>query len=111
MAAQVEWSAHPTLAALLANRREGGAALVAPASREVTLAIPGPVFSSVGAATAFVPFPVNRADVPTRGLLPSPFVEELATPPEPPATESSLVPFCPPNGPMGWSSRDDAGET
>ena len=81
------------------------------ASREVTLAIPGPVFSPVGTATTFVPFSANRAEVPVGGPLSSSSVEELTMPPGPPVMEGSLVPFCPPSGPLGWSSRNDAGET
>ena len=47
-------------------------------SQMVTVAIPGPIFSPVGAAMAFVPYPANRAGAPAEGSLLSPSAAEVA---------------------------------
>ena len=106
----MEWTEHPSLAVLLARRWEGSAPLGTSSSQMVTVAIPCPLFSSAGVATAFMPFSASREGVPAEGPLLSLPVGETATLVQPPPTEGSLVPFCPPHGLLGWPLRDDAGD-
>ena len=58
-----------------------------------------------------MPFSASRGVVPAKSPLLSPPVGETAVLAEPPSTEGSLVPSCPPHGPLEWPSRDDTGDT
>ena len=107
----MEWTEHPSLAILLAHCLEGSAPSGTSSSQMVTVAILGPVFSPAGVETTFVQFSASRGGVPAESPLLSPPAGETAALVGPSLTEGSLVPYCPPHGPLEWPSRDDAGDT
>ena len=110
MAEPVEWTEHPSLAVLLAKCRGGGASPGASSSQMVTVVVLGPIFSSAGVATAFVPYSVDRAGASAESSLLSPSAGEAAVLVEPPSAEGALVPYRPSQGPLEWPSRDDDGD-
>ena len=82
----------------------------ASSSQMVTVAVPGPIFSSAGVATAFVPYSADRAGASAESSLLSPPVGEAAVLGGPPSVEGALVPYRLPEGPLEWSSCDEGGD-
>ena len=79
-------------------------------SQTVTVAVLGPIFSSAGVATTFVPYSVDHAGAFAESSLMSPSAGEAAVLVEPPWVEGALVPYRPSQGPLEWPSRDDDGD-
>jgi hypothetical protein len=103
MAEPVEWTEHPSLAVLLAKCRGGGASPGASSSQMVTVVVLGPIFSSAGVATAFMPYSVDRAGASAESSLLSPSAGEAAVLVEPPSAEGALFPIVRHRG--RWSGR------
>ena len=92
MARSVEWTEHPSLAVLLAKCRGGGGASPGVSSSQtVTVAVLGPIFSSAGVATTFVPYSADHAGAFAESSLMSPSAGEAAVLVEPPWVEGALV--------------------
>jgi hypothetical protein len=73
--------------------------------------MPGPIFSPVGVATAFMPYSADHAGASAESSLLSPPAGEAAVLGEPPSAEGTLVPYRPSQGPFEWPSRDDDGDS
>ena len=106
----MEWTEHPALAVLLAKCQGGSAPSGSSSWQMVTAAVSGPIFSSAGVATAFVPYSADRAGASAESSLLSPSVGEATVLVGPPSAEGTLVPYLPSQGPLEWPSRDDDGD-
>ena len=79
-------------------------------SQVVTVAMPGPILSSVGTALAFMPHPAGHAGAPAGSSPLSPPVGETTALERPPSVEGALIPYRLPEGPLEWSSCNEGGD-
>jgi len=76
----------------------------------VTVVVPGPIFSPVSVATAFMPYSADRAGASAESSLLSRPAGEATMLGESPSAEGTLVPYRPSQGLLEWPSRDDDGD-